>query len=137
MPKAVRAAVAAVTKMRLRLITLCGTLFALSFVNDLSAAMLPDDRADFMYHNYNGDGLNVGGPSVLVRKSIADKVSVWGNYYIDSVTSASIDVVTTASEYSEQRDQPARVLITFVARRSWACPILAATKVTMKVTPPA
>lgn len=105
MPKAVRAAVAAVTKMRLRLITLCGTLFALSFVNDLSAAMLPDDRADFMYHNYNGDGLKVGGPSVLVRKSIADKVSVWGNYYIDSVTSASIDVVTTASEYSEQRDQ--------------------------------
>ena len=59
------------------------------------AAVLPEDRADFMYHGYDGDGLNVGGPSVLVRKSIADKVSVWGNYYIDSVTSASIDVVTT------------------------------------------
>jgi len=42
---------------------------------------------------------------VLVRKSIADKVSLWGNYYVDSVTSASIDVVTTASEYSESRDQ--------------------------------
>jgi len=70
-----------------------------------SAAVLPEDRADFMYHGYDGDGLKVGGPSVLVRKSIADKVSVWGNYYIDSVTSASIDVVTTASEYSEQRDE--------------------------------
>jgi len=69
------------------------------------AAVLPEDRADFMYHGYEGDGLEVSGPSVLVRKSIADKVSVWGNYYIDSVSSASIDVVTTASEYTEERDQ--------------------------------
>jgi len=84
---------------------LCVLLLATSFVNDLSAAVLPEDRADFMYHGYNGDGLTVDGPSVLVRKSIADKVSVWGNYYADSVSSASIDVVTTASEYSEQRDQ--------------------------------
>jgi len=69
------------------------------------AAVLPEDRVDFLYHGYDGDDLSVNGPSVLVRKSIADKVSVWGNYYIDSVSSASIDVVTTASEYSEERDQ--------------------------------
>ena len=69
------------------------------------AAVLPEDRADFMYHGYDGGGLKVGGPSVLVRKSIADKVSVWGNYYIDSVTSASVDVVSTASKYTESRDE--------------------------------
>ena len=92
--------------MHIRLSTFlsCLLLVALSG-KDVSAAVLPEDRADFMYHGYNGDGLRVNGPSVLVRKSIADKVSVWGNYYVDSITSASIDVVTTASEYSEQRDQ--------------------------------
>jgi len=83
----------------------CGAAFAAAFAIDASSATLPADRADFMYHNYDGDSLNVSGPSVLVRKSIADKVSLWGNYYVDSVTSASIDVVTTASEYSESRDQ--------------------------------
>jgi hypothetical protein len=40
---------------------------------------------------------------VLVRKAYQDKVSVWGNYYVDMISSASIDVVTTASEYSETR----------------------------------
>ena len=70
------------------------------------AAVLPEDRADVMYHGYNGGGLQVDGPSVLVRKAYKDKVSVWANYYVDMITSASIDVVTTASEYSEQRDEP-------------------------------
>ncbi|MEM7217690.1 MAG: DUF3570 domain-containing protein [Pseudomonadota bacterium] len=69
------------------------------------AAVLPEDRIDVMYHGYDGGGLEVGGPSVLVRKSVADKISVWGNYYVDSVTSASIDVVTTASEYTEERKE--------------------------------
>lgn len=80
-------------------------LGSIGFAMHSFAAVLPEDRADFMYHGYEGGGLTVGGPSVLVRKSIADKVSVWGNYYIDSVTSASIDVVTTASAYTEERDE--------------------------------
>ena len=71
----------------------------------VKAAVLPDDRADVMYHGYDGGGLQVDGPSVLVRKAYKDKVSVWANYYVDMITSASIDVVTTASEYSEQRDE--------------------------------
>lgn len=69
------------------------------------AAILPEDRSDVMYHGYDGGGLQVNGPSVLVRKSIKDKVSVWGNYYVDMISSASIDVVTTASAYKEQRDE--------------------------------
>lgn len=69
------------------------------------AGVLPEDRADAMYHVYDGGGLKVDGPSVLVRKAYKDKVSVWANYYVDMISSASIDVVTTASEYSEQRDE--------------------------------
>ncbi len=71
----------------------------------LDAAVLPEDRADVMYHGYDGGGLQVDGPSVLVRKAYKDKISVWANYYVDMITSASIDVVTTASKYSEQRDE--------------------------------
>ena len=68
-------------------------------------AVLPEDRADVMYHGYNGGGLEVTGPSVLVRKGFRDKVSAWANYYVDTITSASIDVVTTASEYNEERKE--------------------------------
>ncbi len=71
----------------------------------LQAAVLPEDRADVMYHGYDGGGLQVEGPSVLVRKAYKDKVSVWANYYVDMITSASIDVVATASEYSEEREE--------------------------------
>ena len=69
------------------------------------AAILPEDRADVMYHGYDGGGLEVNGPSVLVRKGFQDKVSVWANYYVDMITSASIDVVSTASQYTEEREE--------------------------------
>ncbi len=70
-----------------------------------SAAILPEDRADVMYHGYDGGGLEVSGPSVLVRKGFNDRVSVWGNYYADMISSASIDVVATASPYKETRTE--------------------------------
>ena len=79
-------------------------LVALSPIT-LNAAILPEDRADAMYHSYEGGGLQVDGPSVLVRKGFKEKVSVWANYYVDMISSASIDVMATASPYSEQRDE--------------------------------
>ena len=48
-------------------------------------------------------GLKFTGPSILIRKSIKDTVSISANYYVDNVSSASIDVVTTASAYTERR----------------------------------
>ncbi|MEM9171295.1 MAG: DUF3570 domain-containing protein [Pseudomonadota bacterium] len=71
----------------------------------LSAAVLPDDRADVMYHRYEGDNISIEGPSVLLRKSVGKSLSVSANYYVDMITSASIDVVTTASPYTEERTQ--------------------------------
>ncbi|MFT3907652.1 MAG: DUF3570 domain-containing protein [Steroidobacteraceae bacterium] len=76
-----------------------------------SAGVLPEDRADVLYHNYSGGGITIQGPSVLVRKKIGDSVSVSGNYYVDMISSASIDVVTQASPmcksacYKEERRQ--------------------------------
>jgi hypothetical protein len=64
---------------------------------------LPEDVAEAMFHSYNGGGVQAKGPAVLVRKGIDEKVSVWASYYVDMVSSASIDVVTTASPYKETR----------------------------------
>ncbi len=69
------------------------------------AAVLPADRADMMFHQYDGGGMTIEGPSVLVRKGVTDDVSVSANYYVDQVSSASIDVVTSASPYSEERTE--------------------------------
>ncbi|HXV39631.1 MAG TPA: DUF3570 domain-containing protein [Steroidobacteraceae bacterium] len=69
------------------------------------AGVLPEDRADLMYHYYDGGGVTIDGPSLLVRKKFAEKYAVSASYYMDMVSSASIDVVTTASPYSEERTQ--------------------------------
>jgi len=72
----------------------------------VSAGVLPDDRADALFHRYEGGGVTIQGPSVLVRKKMAEKYAVSANYYQDMITSASIDVqVSGASEYKEERDQ--------------------------------
>lgn len=71
----------------------------------LQAGVLPEDRADLLYHYYDGGGVRIDGPSVLVRKSVGEDVSLSANYYVDSVSSASIDVLTQASRYSEERKE--------------------------------
>lgn len=74
-------------------------------VPQLHAAVLPEDRADILLHSYNGDGSTFKGPAVLVRKQFKDKVSIWGDYYIDMNSSASIDVMTQGSPYEEERTE--------------------------------
>lgn len=69
------------------------------------AAVLPEDRADLLLHSYDGGGVTIQGPSLLVRKQFAQKFSASANYYVDKVSSASIDVITTASPYTEERTQ--------------------------------
>lgn len=70
-----------------------------------TSAVLPDERIDILYHGYDGGGAQIDGPSVLVRKNLGASVSVSANYYVDMVTSASIDVEATASPYSEERNE--------------------------------
>ncbi len=69
------------------------------------AATLPEDGAETMYHSYDGGGVRADGPALLVRKSIADRVSLSAQYYVDAVSNASIDVVTTASPFRETRKE--------------------------------
>ena len=109
-------AVAAVTSSKRRLWTLSlvggGALLLGTglFVAGLlpmpsAAAVLPEERVDTLYHRYEGGGLKVDGTSVLVRKNFAGKISVSGDYFIDNVSSASIDVVTQASKFSDKRTE--------------------------------
>jgi hypothetical protein len=74
-------------------------------VGAANAGVLPEDRADVLYFRYDGGGVTINGPSMLVRKSIGEHVSVAANYYIDMVSSASIDVETSASPYDDERTQ--------------------------------
>ena len=69
------------------------------------AAVLPLDRADVLFHSYSGGGIDISGPAILVRKSIGDSVSVSAKHYVDTISSASIDVevILGASTYEEER----------------------------------
>ncbi len=78
-------------------------LVLLSF--NSKAAVLPAERADALYHSYSGGGIDITGPAVLVRKSVSDSVSLSAKHYVDTISSASIDVevILGASTYEEER----------------------------------
>jgi hypothetical protein len=84
---------------------LLGLLAGVFASGSARAVELPEDAANLMYHYYDGAGTKAYGPALLVRKSLADKVSLFGGYYLDQVSNASIDVVTTASKYKETRHE--------------------------------
>lgn len=74
----------------------------------LTAAVLPEDRADFLYHRYDGGGLVVNGPSIQARKQLGDDFSFSAKYYVDSISAATIDVMSSASPFpftDERREQ--------------------------------
>jgi hypothetical protein len=70
-----------------------------------AAMTLPEDTGEGIYHLYDGGGVTAQGPALLVRKSLYDKVSLTGTYYVDMVSNASIDVVTQASPFKETRTE--------------------------------
>jgi hypothetical protein len=111
-PAVAPVAVAGVTEMtmlRVGRIACCAGVAAgitwLAGVQPAGGAVLPDDRMDMLYHYYDGGGITVDGPSVLVRRKLGESFSVQGKYHVDTITGASIDVVTTASEYREERTE--------------------------------
>ena len=99
--KVVQGAVVVVTKAYKLLV-----LLGLSFFSITSeAAVLPFERADVLFHSYSGGGIDITGPAILVRKSLGDSVSVSAKHYVDTISSASIDVevIVGASTYKEER----------------------------------
>src|ERR1700719_2607725 len=91
------------SRNRIRLRTLTAAVFALTAVS--RAAVLPDDRSDLLWHDWSGGGVTVHGPSILGRKKVTDSLSLAANYYVDLISSASVDVLSTASPYKETRTQ--------------------------------
>ena len=73
------------------------------------AAVLPEERADVLFHSYSGGGIDITGPAMLVRKTVSDNVSLSAKYYVDTISSASIDVevILGASSYEEERVESA------------------------------
>jgi hypothetical protein len=78
---------------------------ALLIVGVAGAAVLPDDRADVFYSDYKGGGMDITGKSVLVRKKFTEQFAVEGNYFIDTVSGASVDVLSQASVIKDERKQ--------------------------------
>jgi Protein of unknown function (DUF3570) len=83
--------------------SLLGGLFGGLAAGGVQAATLPDDRAEAMLHVYSGGGVTASGPAFLVRKSLAGRASLTGSYYVDAVSNASVDVLSTASPFRETR----------------------------------
>ncbi|GAC1456575.1 MAG: hypothetical protein PVS2B3_03060 [Steroidobacteraceae bacterium] len=82
------------------------TLTALAVITvPVLAGVLPDDRADVLWHVYNGGDITVAGPELLVRRRVGDNLSLTAGYYEDMISSASIDVKLSASPYHETRKQ--------------------------------
>ncbi len=97
-----------VTKLKsfaLRLLKGAAVVTALMVALPLTAAVLPADRFDTLFHLYDGGGVEISGPSILLRKQIGNSTSFSANYYVDAITSASIDVITSASPYTEKREE--------------------------------
>jgi hypothetical protein len=116
------------------LASLLGSLFA---IGGARAADLPEDSAEALLHVYKGGGVTAWGPAFLVRKSVADRFSLTGSYYLDAVSNASIDVVTTASKYKETRHEFALSATTSTATRRSPSPAAPATSPTTSPTAPA
>ncbi len=95
----------AVTDIRSRLFRAGILLVSLLMPALAGAGTLAADNVDLLYHRYDGGGMVIDGPSVLVRKSVGSSVSLSGQYYVDSVSAASVDVLATASEYTEERTE--------------------------------
>lgn len=101
---AVVVAVAVIKQSARALLTLLAVL-ALVHGRAATAGVLPEERSDVMYHSYQGGGMDITGPSVLVRKNFLEKVSISANYYVDNVSAASVDVESYASPYTEERKE--------------------------------
>jgi len=100
-PKVDPGAVVVVTKPSAFFLILGFLLFSIAG----EAAILPEERADVLFHSYSGGGIDITGPAVLVRKTVSDNVSLSAKYYVDTISSASIDVevILGASRYEEER----------------------------------
>jgi len=83
-----------------------GMLLILVVTGETTTAIEPpDETVSVGFNFYDGGGITVQGPAVIVRKNVLDKLSIEAGGRVDLVSSASIDVVTQASRYTENREE--------------------------------
>jgi hypothetical protein len=83
---------------------------ALLLIRSTSADVLPDNRADVFYSKYSGGGMDITGYSATARAKITENFAVEGNYFIDKVSGASVDVLSSASPIKDERRQKSGTL---------------------------
>lgn len=93
-----------------RIIGQVAAVAALLLIRATCADVLPDDRADLFYSKYSGGGMDITGESVLVRKKFTENFALEGNYFVDKVSGASIDVLSQASQIRDERIQKSATL---------------------------
>jgi Protein of unknown function (DUF3570) len=93
-----------------RLLLRAATVATLLLIRATCADVLPDDRADLFYSKYSGGGMDITGESVAVRKKFTENFAISGNYFVDKVSGASIDVLSQASQIRDERIQKSATL---------------------------
>ena len=88
-----------------RIIGRAAAVAALLLIRATCADVLPDDRADLFYSKYSGGGMDITGWSALARKKFTENFALEGNYFVDKVSGASIDVLSQASQIRDERIQ--------------------------------
>ena len=113
-------------KSILERLSYCLPFLLITYSLNLHAAVLEADKADILYHSYQGGGMKIDGPAVLLRKKVNESFAVSAFYYVDTISSASVDVLSTASPYSEERQEGAigveylhdKTILSFAASKS-------------------
>jgi uncharacterized protein DUF3570 len=93
-----------------RVLGRAATVATLLLIRATCADVLPDDRADLFYSKYSGGGMEITGESVAVRKKFTENFAISGNYFVDKVSGASIDVLSQASQIKDERIQKSATL---------------------------
>jgi hypothetical protein len=83
---------------------------ALLLIRSTSADVLPDNRADVFYSKYSGGGMDITGYSATARAKITENFALEANYFVDKVSGASVDVLSSASPIKDERRQKSGTL---------------------------
>src|SRR5258708_13602684 len=83
---------------------------ALLLIRSTRAEVLPENRADVFYSKYSGGGMDITGYSATARAKITENFAVEANYFIDKVSGASVDVLSSASPIKDERRQKSGTL---------------------------
>ena len=89
----------------MKLLVFCIPIIFITTSLNLRAAVLDADKADVLYHSYDGGGMKIDGPALLLRKKVNESIAVSAFYYVDTISSASVDVLSNASPYTEERQE--------------------------------